>query len=59
MEKAILERKHYTAEESDFHLKNPLEGYRRLTLMMFDADVVAVSPASAWRVLKQAGLLAA
>jgi putative transposase len=41
----------------DFHLKNPLEGYRRLTFMMLDHDVVAVSPASVWRVLKQAGLL--
>jgi hypothetical protein len=40
-----------------FHLKNPLEGYRRLTFMMLDAEVVAVSPASVWRVLKQAGLL--
>jgi transposase-like protein len=40
-----------------FHLKNPLEGYRRLTFMMLDADVVAVSPSSVWRVLKQAGLL--
>ena len=29
-----------------FHLKNPLEGYRRLTFMMLDADIVAVSPAS-------------
>jgi hypothetical protein len=34
----------------DFHLKNPLEGYRRLTFMMLDADVVAVSPSSVWRV---------
>jgi hypothetical protein len=41
----------------DFHRKNPLEGYRRLTFMMLDQDVVAVSPASVWRVLKQAGLL--
>ena len=40
-----------------FHQKNPLEGYRRLTFMMLDAEVVAVSPASVWRVLKQAGLL--
>jgi putative transposase len=40
-----------------FHWKNPLEGYRRLTFMMLDADVVAVSPASVWRVLSQAGLL--
>ena len=41
----------------NFHLKNPLEGYRRLAFMMLDADVVAVSPSSVWRVLKQAGLL--
>jgi putative transposase len=40
-----------------FHLKNPLEGYRRLTFMMLDGDVVAVSPSSVWRVLSQAGLL--
>jgi putative transposase len=37
---------------------NPLEGYRRLTFMMLDADVVACSPASVYRVLKAAGLLA-
>ena len=42
----------------NFHSKNPLEGYRRLTFMMLDAGVVAVSPASVWRVLSQAGLLA-
>ena len=41
----------------DFHLKNPLEGYRRLTFMMLDQDVVAVSPSSVWRVLGKAGLL--
>jgi hypothetical protein len=40
-----------------FLLKNPLEGYRRLTFMMLDADIVAVSPASVWRVLSRAGLL--
>jgi hypothetical protein len=41
----------------DFHLNNPLEGYRRLTFMMLDQDIVAVSPSSVWRVLGQAGLL--
>jgi len=46
-EKAIL----------DFHQQNPLEGYRRLTFMMLDQDVVAVSPASVYRVLAGAGLL--
>jgi len=41
----------------DYHQRFPLEGYRRLTFMMLDEDVVAVSPASTWRVLSQAGLL--
>jgi putative transposase len=41
----------------DFHEKNPLEGYRRLTFMMIDKDVVAVSPATVYRVLKKAGRL--
>jgi putative transposase len=40
-----------------YYLDHPLEGYRRLTFMMLDADVVAVSPSSVWRVLQQAGLL--
>jgi transposase InsO family protein len=42
----------------DFYVANPLEGYRRLTFMMLDQAVVAVSPASVWRVLSGAGLLA-
>jgi putative transposase len=41
----------------DFHYQYPLEGYRRLTFMMLDRDIVAVSPASTYRVLRQAGLL--
>jgi transposase InsO family protein len=41
----------------DFYLKNPLEGYRRLTFMMLDQDVVAVSPSSTYRVLAKAQLL--
>jgi transposase InsO family protein len=41
----------------DFHQQYPLEGYRRLTFMMLDRDVVATSPASVYRVLKQAGCL--
>lgn len=36
----------------------PLEGYRRLCFMMLDRDIVAVSPASVYRVLKAEGLLA-
>ena len=41
----------------NFHHHFPLEGYRRLTFMMLDRDVVAVSPSSTYRVLKAAGLL--
>jgi putative transposase len=41
-----------------FHHEHLLEGYRRLRFMMLDADVVAVSPSSVWRVLGQAWLLA-
>jgi len=44
-----------------FTRAHPLEGYRRLTFMMLDADdadQVACSPTSVYRVLKAAGLLA-
>ena len=41
----------------DFHGQNMLEGYRRLAFMMLDRDLVAVSPTSVYRVLKQAGVL--
>lgn len=37
--------------------RHPLEGYRRLAFMMLDDDVVAVSAASVYRVLKAAGRL--
>lgn len=36
---------------------HPDEGYRRLTYMMIDDNIVAVSPATTYRVLKSAGLL--
>ncbi len=42
----------------EFHDRYPLEGYRRLTFMMLDQNVVAASPSSVWRVLKAAGRLA-
>ena len=41
----------------DYQTQYPLEGYRRLTYMMIDADVVAVSPSSVFRVLREAGRL--
>jgi putative transposase len=41
----------------DYHDRHPREGYRQLTFMMLDEDVVAVSPTSVYRVLKNAGRL--
>lgn len=41
----------------DFHDQHPLDGYRRLTFMMIDRDVVAASPSSVYRVLREAGRL--
>lgn len=41
----------------DFHDSHPLDGYRRLTFMMLDQDIVAVSPSSVYRVLRNAGRL--
>lgn len=41
----------------NFFLSHPDEGYRRLAFMMIDADVVAVSPSSVYRVLSAEGLL--
>jgi putative transposase len=41
----------------DYQALYPLEGYRRLTYMLTDADVVAVSPSSVFRVLRGAGRL--
>jgi len=41
----------------EYQMAHSLEGYRRLTFMMLDEDVVAVSPSSTYRVLAKAGLL--
>jgi len=40
-----------------YHAAHAPEGYRRLAFMLLDADVVAVSPATVYRVLKAAGRL--
>jgi len=40
-----------------YHWDHPLDGYRRLTYMMIDAEIVAVSPSSVYRVLKSAGVM--
>ena len=41
-----------------FARQHPFDGYRRMTYMMLDADIVACSPASVYRVLKANNLLA-
>lgn len=41
----------------DYHDAHPLDGYRRLTFRMLDEDLVACSPKTVWRVLKDAGRL--
>jgi len=60
---AWVPRDHWLTDDEQERIRafargQPLEGYRRLTFMMLDADVVACSPASVYRVLKRAGLLA-
>lgn len=59
---ALVPRDHWIEEHErkaiiDFFDANPLEGYRRLTFMMLDKDVVAVSPATTYRVLRAANRL--
>ena len=43
----------------DYQVAHPDDGYRRLCFMMLDADVVATSPSSVYRVLKDAGRIGA
>ena len=40
-----------------YYNEHMLNGYRRLTFMMSDANILHVSPSSVWRVLSGAGLL--
>lgn len=40
-----------------YYLDHPDEGYRRLTYMMIDENILAVSPSSTYRVLLEADLL--
>ena len=58
----LVPRDHWLDEEErqailDFHEQHPLDGYRRLTFMMLDEDVVYASPSSVYRVLSAAGRL--
>jgi putative transposase len=59
---ARLPRRHWLLDREkaailSYQREHPEEGYRRLAYMMLDADVVAVSPSSVYRVLKEAGRL--
>jgi putative transposase len=59
---ALIPRDHWLEDWEkraiiDFFYLHPLEGYRRMTFMMLDVNVVAVSPASVYRVLRGAGLI--
>lgn len=40
-----------------FYLEHQEAGYRRLTFMMIDRDIVAVSPATTYRILREANLM--
>jgi transposase InsO family protein len=57
----ILEDHWLTSDEEqailDFHQRYPLDGYRRLTCMTIDQDLIAASPTTAHRVLRPAGCL--
>ena len=59
---ACIPRDHWLTDEEkrailDYEREYPLEGYRRLTFMMLDDDVVAASPTTVYRVLKSADRL--
>jgi putative transposase len=41
----------------DYYLEHPDDGYRRVTYMMIDEDLVAASPSSVYRVPAQAGMI--
>ena len=59
---ALIPRDHWleqweTEAIINYFKQHPLEGYRRLTYMMMDDGIVAVSPSSIYRILRKEGLL--
>jgi len=38
-----------------FYHHNPLEGYRRLTFIMLDQNIFAISPTITWRIFRRPG----
>jgi putative transposase len=60
---AWVPRDHWLTDSEKEHIclfarQHPFDGYRRMAFMMLDADIVACSPASVYRVLKANNLLA-
>lgn len=58
----IIPKKHWSLSWEQeaviaYAKSHPGEGYRRLTYMMLDEDVVALSPSTVYRILKKAKLL--
>jgi transposase InsO family protein len=56
---ALIPRDHWISDDErqailDFQGQYPFEGYRRLTFMMLDRNVAAVSPSTTYRVLSRA-----
>lgn len=59
---ALIPRDHWLEQWEvdaiiEYFKEHPLEGYRRLTYMMMDDDIVSASPSSIYRVLRKEGLL--
>ena len=59
---ALVPRDHWIEEWERraiirFYLEHITDGYRRITFMMLDLDIAAVSPSTTYRVLSRAGLL--
>ena len=57
-----IPRQHWLLPEErrailDYARSHPGQGYRRLTYMMLDENIVAVSPSSTYRILSEEGLL--
>ena len=58
----LIPRDHWLLDEEktaivSYYLEHPDDGYRRVSYMMIDEDIVAASPSSVYRVLLDAGVL--
>jgi putative transposase len=58
----LIPKQHWILEEErdaviGYFYEHPLDGYRRLSYMMLDHDIAAVSPSTVYRILKEAELI--